>query len=142
MKTKHWKFATRLMLICRVDTSPFLGFFEDFEATWCDHPAFSNWRSRGTGPRGAGTTASEGEKARWSHHVASKSSKNPKNGDVSTRHIIISCFLIFLTNLKTTIILLQYLHAYIQTHFFFFIYKPLTHSQSLLFGLLMFCSFF
>ena len=41
----------QLMMICRVDTSPFLGFFEDFEATWCDHrafsPSFSSSKKRG-----------------------------------------------------------------------------------------------
>ena len=33
--------------------SPFLGFFEDFEATWCDHPAFSPVQKSGVvTPRG------------------------------------------------------------------------------------------
>ena len=76
------------MLICRVDTSPFLGLFDEFEATWCIHPLFrleNPWdrprrgRAHGFGRRKSG----------WIHHVASNSSKSPKNGDVSTQHIII-----------------------------------------------------
>ena len=28
------------MMICRVDTTPFSGLFDEFEVTWCIHPLF------------------------------------------------------------------------------------------------------
>ena len=72
-----------MMMICQVDTSPFFGIFDEFEATWCIHPLFllpNPW----AGPSGAGPTDSPVQKAggytTWPH-VAHPTYQHQPDGD-------------------------------------------------------------